>query len=199
MPDIEPSKDVQPDSNEDLELNSQEPEENDAPESEDSQEPEGGERLLRESKKWKERARKAEQELEKRRKREAQAQKKYEELYRESESKLEEMQRRQMQKDIRFAVARKGSELGLIDVDDLMAVAKADMLEYDPETGEVEGVESYLNEARKKKPYLFKSKPATGINPTAPRSGKQGSTKLSEVGKLGDREYRNLLASKLKG
>lgn len=152
-------------------------------------------RLLEESKKWKAKAREAQRKLDELETQKKEEQGKWKEAYEETKAQLTKFQEQVMKSNIRTEVTKKGAQYGLVDADDLMKVADASHLQYDPETGEVEGVEEYLESARKAKPYLFRKEPAANINPANPNGlAKKKSLSAQDASKLSSKDFRKLLA-----
>lgn len=143
-------------------------------------------RVLKESNKWKHRALAAEQKVESSERETLESQAKWKELYEQTRTKYEEAQQREVSLKLGNAVTKKASEVGCLNVDDLMSLGDTSLLNYDPETGEVHGVDMFVEQAKATKPYLFSSKVPSSVNSTLPSGGlkvepgKEDYSKLSK-------------------
>jgi myosin heavy subunit len=126
------------------------------------------ERLLKESKEYKNRFKSTQEELDKVRKAKLEEEKKYEDLWKQSESQLQEMKKREMEAAISRQVALGAQKAGLLDPEDALRLMDLEKISYDPETQAVVGIESALEELKKKKPFYFKSESKSVVNTALP-------------------------------
>ncbi|MCH7706712.1 MAG: hypothetical protein IIB33_06660 [Chloroflexi bacterium] len=68
----------------------------------------------------------------------------------------------------KFQLRSVANAAGCVSVDDLMAPGNADLIQFDPKTGEVHGVDMFVNQAKTEKAYLFQQAPTPVINPVRP-------------------------------
>ena len=125
-------------------------------------------RLLEESRKYKERAQKAEKAIEERERKTAEEQGRYKELFEKAEAKLQNYQKLSLQEKIKNAVGAAGQKHGCVDSEALIKLGNHGLIQYDEETLEIHGAEIFVEEAKKAYPYLFKQSSQSVINPVAP-------------------------------
>ena len=126
------------------------------------------ERLLNESKKYKKAYQEEKQKREELEKSELQKQAKYKELYEQTEAKYNGLYKSLVKEKVKSTVADKAAKAGCLDVDALLQLGNASLLQVDEETLEVLGADTFVEEAKKSKPYLFQSAKAPTINATTP-------------------------------
>lgn len=125
-------------------------------------------RLLEESKQNKKLAREYKAKLEEVEKAKLQEQEKYKELWQKSEEKFKGLYKTLITEKVKTAVADKASKAGAVDIDAIMVMGNKELLQVDEETLEVHGTDTYVEELKKMKPYLFKTISTTQINSTTP-------------------------------
>lgn len=156
------------------------------------------ERLLAESKKYKERAQAAEKELETQRKSNLAEQGKFKELYERSVAEHLEYKKSRTAVDIKSAISLAAQKAGCINVEDLVKLGDASLLQYDEDSGQVHGLELYVQEAKKNKPYLFTQPKGAMINPAVPNGQTQEKTfNVKDVSKLPQEQKNNIWAAAL--
>jgi hypothetical protein len=145
-------------------------------------EPKGTEpnRLLEESKKWKERAVKAEKELEAKSKAEQAEKGQYKDLYEKEQEKFSNLRKSFLKEKINSSVSVVATKHGCVDTDALLRLGNLEHLQFDEDTGMVHGVDTFVEETKKARPFLFnQAKPPT-INPTAPGGQSMGSGRITK-------------------
>ena len=125
-------------------------------------------RLLDESKKYKKAYQDTRSKLEELEKSKLQEQQKYKELYEQTEQKYQGLYKSLVKEKIRSSVADKASKAGCLDVDALLKLGNAELLQLDEDTLDVHGADTFVEEAKKAKPYLFQAAKASNINATTP-------------------------------
>jgi hypothetical protein len=151
-------------------------------------------RILEESKKYKARMIAAEKELEAIRRKTQETQGQFKELYEAERAQKEELLKKQVRQTVRSAVDEVAKKTGCIDVDALMKLGNPELLEYNQENDRVYGVDLFVEEAKKKAPYLFSASRPPIINPTSP-GGIVSQKKLtaSEAAKLPKDQLNKIL------
>jgi hypothetical protein len=144
-------------------------------------------RLLAESKKNKTLAQELKQKLAKYEAAEnsaMQEQQRFKELYEKSEAARQSLFKTVIKEKIKSSVADKALKAGCVDVDGLIKLGNAELLRYDEESLEVHGVDTFVEEAMKSKPYLFQSAKTPTINPATPGGTVRSNNKsLKELSK----------------
>ena len=150
-----------------------------------TQAPEVESRLLAESKEYKRKYQATKAKLEELEKSKLQEQSQYKELWQKSEEKFQNLYKTLVKEKVRSAVSDKAAKAGCIDVDDLLKLGNTQLLEVNQETLEVEGVDVFVDEAKKLKPYLFMAQKTPTINTTTPGGGtlKAGVKQLKDLTK----------------
>lgn len=131
-------------------------------------EPSALDRILKEANEWKKRAKDAEKAMNAQKKAEDEQKGEYKKLWESEKSRNENLVKGLMNRDVKSAVAGHGQKFGLVDAEALMKLAGGDMLQYDPETGAVDGVEAFIESNRAKYPYLFNAAKQPSINTSIP-------------------------------
>lgn len=126
------------------------------------------ERLLAESKKYKKAAQEYKSQLEAAQNAKLQEEAKFKELWQKSEEKYQGLYKSLVKEKIKTAVTEKASKAGAVDVEAVMKLGNPELLQVEDETLEVHGVESFVEELKKQKPYLFQTAKAQTINATTP-------------------------------
>lgn len=126
------------------------------------------ERLLEESKKYKERALRAERELEATKKAKLEEQGNWKAIAEESQKKYETLSKAVLEDKLNNAVEREAVKHGCVDVEALLSLGDKKMLQFEQDTGIVHGVELLVEDLKKRKPYLFAQKSNAVINPATP-------------------------------
>ena len=149
-------------------------------------------RVLKEAKAYKERAQKAEAEakslkaqIELREKEEQQKNGEYKALW-EKESLA---RKADLQKIAKAAVRAKIESIaatkGCVDSEALLQLGKADLLEFDLDTGSVTGADQFIEDIMLRKPYLFATAKTIAVNAATPGgvTAQKKITKLSDIAK----------------
>lgn len=131
------------------------------------------ERLLTESKKYKARARDAEKRLKEIEQQKLESQGKYKEMYESVNTQYSELKNNLYHERKNNAVQTIAGQYGCVDYDALMKLGNHELLVYDEEVNRVDGVESFIDEARRKYPYLFQKKTPPAINSSVPAASAQ--------------------------
>lgn len=150
-------------------------------------------RLLNESRQNKDRARKAEKELDELKKFKASVQQEkmeYKPLWEEATKKLSDLEERVKKTTIIAAVKEVGQKLGCVDTDLLLAAGPQGVLDWDSEGLTPVGVQEFVEAAKKAKPFLFATTKTPTINPTTPG----GVVKGMESKKIADLSRDEILA-----
>lgn len=128
-------------------------------------------RLLSESKKNKALAQELKSKLAKyevQEKSQLEEQARFKELYEKEKGQRELLLKTVIKEKIKSSVADKALKAGCVSVDDLIKLGNSELLQYDEETLDVHGVDTFVEEAMKSKPYLFKSTKTPTINAATP-------------------------------
>jgi hypothetical protein len=126
-------------------------------------------RLLRESKEYKQRAQALAKELETIKAAKAVESGDYKKLFEQAQAKLEAQNKTVMKNAIMTKLTQVGTKRGCVDADALFKLGNKELLQYDEESGEVIGAELFVEDAAQRMSYLFSSqKPAAinGVNPS---------------------------------
>ncbi len=132
--------------------------------------------LVYESRKFKERAQKAEaaqrdskKKLDSLQATQLQEQGKYKELYESEKNRREGLQKSVLERELENSVKLQAKDAGCVDVNVLYKVGSKELLQFDEDTGQVHGAEAFVEDAKQKFPYLFSLVKPPVINPTAPQ------------------------------
>ncbi len=134
-------------------------------------------RLLAESKKNKKLAQEYRSKLETLEKTKLEEQSQYKELYQKSEEKYQGLYKSLVREKIKSAVADRATKSGAIDVEAVLKLGNAELLQVDQESLEVHGVDEFVEELKKTKQYLFQPAKTPTINPATPGGVVRGQTK----------------------
>jgi len=137
-------------------------------------------RLLEESKKWKSRTRKAEEEK-------LMAENNKDEIIRRQKQQLDEIDQRLMAKAISESVSKEAMKRNCKHWDHLLSVGNTDMLEYDPETEAVTGVREFFDYHENNEDYdiyFRKTEPVKTITDTQTTSAQSIDYKANPIGYL---------------
>lgn len=134
-------------------------------------------RLLAESKKNKKLAQEYRSKLETLEKTKLEEQSQYKELYQKSEEKYQGLYKSLVREKIKTAVSERASKHGAIDVEAVLKLGNAELLQVDQESLEVHGVDEFVEELKKSKQYLFQPVKTPTINPATPGGVVRGQTK----------------------
>lgn len=126
------------------------------------------ERLLRESKEYKAKMQQALRELETLKKAKAEEQGDFKKLYEQAASELTETKKAIKRNTIKSKVQEVALRSGCVDVDGLLKLGNPELLQYDEDNAEVFGVELFIDEAKRSKPYLFSQQKPASVNPVTP-------------------------------
>ena len=153
-------------------------------------------RLLRESQQWKSRAQAKEREKEESEKAQMVSQQEWKKLAEKYQNENKELKESRRRDRIRAAVHDLALRAGCVNVEDLLRVGNQTLMEYDDDSGEVNGADIFVEETRRLKPYLFqtsKNKPST-INSVTPGSVPEKRINASEVAAMKPSDPRRLNA-----
>lgn len=153
------------------------------------------ERLLDESKRYKSQSREFKEKLDSQQKQTLEEQGKYKELYEGMQQKYQEQEDRRMKLAVKSAVKEHAVKAGCVDPEALLKLSDVSMLQYDPETDTVSGMDLLVDRGKKDFSYLFKSQINPSINPAAPGGASLGTGKLtaSEIAKMDPTQRQKLL------
>lgn len=122
----------------------------------------------------------------------AQEQGKYKELFEKRDTQYKELYNSWLKDKVQFSVSNALNKAGCVDSELALAAGKADLLEFDESTGQVDGVDAWLQDLKERKPVLFQPTKTPTINPTTPGGG----AKLTAG--LGAKDYSKLSAAEIK-
>jgi rhamnose utilization protein RhaD (predicted bifunctional aldolase and dehydrogenase) len=143
------------------------------------------ERLLQESKKFKERAFKAEKELESIKKAQLTQQGEYKRLYEEAQTKLEQMKKSVVREKVSSTLAAEAAKLGCVAPDAVLKLVNGELLQFDEDTATVYGADVALGEVKQKYPMLFQKQATAVINPSTPNGvDKEKKLTAADIAKL---------------
>lgn len=143
------------------------------------------ERLLQESKRFKERAFKAEKELETVRKAALTEQGKYKELYESTIQKLEQQHKAIVRDKVSSSVLQEATKLGCVATDAVLKLVNSELLQWDEDTGTLHGAELALAEVKQKYPMLFQKQATAVINPSTPNGvDREKKVSVGDIAKL---------------
>lgn len=163
------------------------------------------ERLLKESKKWKEKFQGAAKELEalrlekeERARQEQEEQGRYRELYEKTRSDLEK-ERGAVREERRNSQIRvKAQEMGCKDVDAALRLGDMQLLQYDDDSRAYHGVDAFLEQLKESRPYLFEIRSTPTINPKVP-GGKPVNTPVDWRSRVKSTDaFREMLGAKMR-
>ena len=142
-------------------------------------------RVLEESKRNKIKAQELKTKLEEIEKQTLLEKEEFKKLYETSEAKFQGLYKSLVKEKVKSTVSEIALKAGCVNVDDLLKLGNAELLQIDDETMMVSGVDSFVEEAKKTKPYLFKSAQTPAINAATP-GGMTAMKKLtlSELAKM---------------
>lgn len=140
-------------------------------------------RILEESKKYKARMLAAEKELESLRKSKLSEQGEYRKLYEAEVQKSKTLFENLAKKEIHNQVASVAAKAGCHDIDALLKLGKAELLELDTESMSVSGSDAFVEEAKKRYPWLFSTQKPAAINPASPHGAVRGDKSLKQLSK----------------
>lgn len=165
---------------------------------------EGSDRLLNESKKHKEAAQLAKKEaaelrakLESIEKAKAEEQGKYKELFEKSEASRQEMMQKVAKATIKSKIGELATKKGCQNLDALLKLGNSSLLEFDIDSGEVNGADLYIEDAMKNFDFLFSSKKQLTVNGATP-GGAAPTKKITKLSDLSVNDRNKLWESALK-
>jgi len=158
-------------------------------------------RLLDESKGWKEKYQSLKSSQEQIKEQELAENEQWKELVEmernkrhELETTVSQLKKRTMQTDLKYKVASLAKDA--YDVEDVIVnISKTGMLDIDPETGSIAGIEEAYNKVRNEKPFLFNTAKKSGMDPGRPEGSAPKDKTLDE---LIDENPNSVLADVLK-
>lgn len=146
------------------------------------------ERLLAESKKWKERATKAEplvKEYESFKQKQLQEQGEYKQLYEKTHEELVTLKQQSAKMAVKTQLVEALKSAGCIDAEAAVQLGPSSLLSYDEATGVLDGKDLFVQEVKKNKQYLFSAAKAPMINPAVPNGVAQEKTlNVNDIAKL---------------
>lgn len=165
---------------------------------------EASDRLLNESKRYKEERNVLKKEaaelrakLEAREKAEQEQQGKYKELFEKSEARNKEILQKTAKAAIKAKIAEIAVKKGCQSVDALLKLGNAELLEFDIESGDVNGADLYIEDAMKSNPFLFSNGKQISVNASTP-GGAVASKKITKLSELSKSDENKLWASAFK-
>jgi hypothetical protein len=126
------------------------------------------ERLLRESKEYKQKYLETKRALEGREKAEQEEKGRFKELYEAERQKNEQIRKMMVKSSVERSVAEHAVKAGCVNLEDLLKLGDTKLLQFDEESGTVMGVDLFVEDAKKRKPYLFTASKTPTINPSTP-------------------------------
>lgn len=164
-----------------------------------AQSSEVNERLLNESKKYKSLYQQTKQELDKQQKAKLEEQNRFKELYEQEQSKYQALYKNLVKEKIKAKVTEHATKAGCVNVEDLLRLGNVELLQVDEESLEVYGAETFVEDTKKQKPYLFNASKPQAINPATP-GGVQTQKRLTaqEIAKLPQDQKNKIWAELLK-
>jgi hypothetical protein len=149
-------------------------------------------RLLEESKQNKKKAQEYKAALDKLTQTQLVDQQKYKELYEAEQKKYSSLHKTLVTDKVKAAVSEKASKAGAIDLDAILALGDRGLLVVDEDTLAVDGVDTFIEDLKKKKPSLFTAKSATAVNGVTP-GGTAGSSNQKQISEMNADEIRAAL------
>jgi hypothetical protein len=158
-------------------------------------------RVEEESKKYKKNWQELRLEAEERQKKFLEEQGKFKELYEVERKKNDDMFKNFVKTKVQQSVSSVAQKFGCVSVDALLKLGNADYLQYDEATGNVIGVETFVEEAKKTNPFLFSGSVRNNVNPNMPTMTQEKPFSLNResFSKLSTTDKRSLLSQVLKG
>lgn len=158
-------------------------------------------RLEEESRKYKKNWQELRSDAENKQKQYLEEQGKFKELYETERRKSEDLFKNFVRTKVESMVSGVAQKNGCLDVDALLKLGNAELLQYDETSHNVVGVETFVDEAKKRHPYLFQTHTRPNINTALPNAGheKAASVNASNYAKLKKEDKANVLAKLLKG
>jgi len=126
------------------------------------------ERVLNESKKFKDRAVRAEQELETRKQKELEDQGKWKEVAEKQKERADNYHTQMIRDKVSTAIQTAAAKAGCIDPTALTKLGDGGLMQFDEDTQTVHGTELFIEDAKQKFGYLFHKPGTPTINPSAP-------------------------------
>jgi hypothetical protein len=125
----------------------------------------------------------------------AEEQGKYKELYEKRESQYNELYGSWLKDKVQSSVQKALIKAGCIDDELALTAGRSELLEFDESTGKVDGVESWLQDLKERKPVLFQSVKTPTINPATPGGGlrETATVPVEDVSKLSKEQILNKL------
>lgn len=152
------------------------------------------ERLLRESKKFKERALRSEKELADLKKRDLETQGNFKVMYEDLSKQYTSLKNNLVKERISSAIKIQAEKFGCTKPDTLLKLGNVELLQYDEESNEVFGSESFVEDVKSKYPEFFQTKSIPTINPTVPGGMvRQKEMSSADIAKLPQQERIKIL------
>lgn len=170
-------------------------------------------RLLEESKNWKTKYQdvkgkftQVEQDKSEQQRKDAEENGRYKLLWEDESKRRKTLEENQKRVGIKSAVNNVAAKMGCTSIDDLLKLGNMDALMYDETSGEVHGVESFIEEQKAKRPWLFQATGKPVINASLPSSVQPKATAekpLAErisahAGPAGETAFKRALLEKTK-
>jgi hypothetical protein len=125
------------------------------------------ERLLRESKEWKKKAQEYQKMLKDREEATLKEQNNYKKLYETKTKELETLASKLLNDKKQMALSNAAQKWKLKSMDDV-TLGNKELLQYDSESDQYQGVEAFFEDLKSKKPYLFEQNEPTKALPSRP-------------------------------
>lgn len=125
-------------------------------------------RLLNESKKYKEQFKTVKQELDSYKKQQLEEQGRWQEIAQQKEQELQQFQEAFITEKVNASLSRAAEKSGCIDIDALMKLGDHDLLEFDEETMAIGGVDAFIENAKHKYSFLFRNTQVPQVNSMRP-------------------------------
>lgn len=142
--------------------------------------------LIQERQKAKEKARAAAKEaaelrakLDQIEKAKAEEQGQYKELFQKRDSQYQELYNSWLQDKIQLSLSKALTQAGCVDPELAFVAGRSELLEFDKATGQVDGVDAWLQDVKERKPILFGQVKTPTINPSVPGGGARATSRLT--------------------
>lgn len=125
-------------------------------------------RLLNESKKYKEQFKTVKQELDSYKKKQLEEQGRWQEIAKQKEEELKQFQEAFINEKINSSLSKAAEKSGCLDVDALMKLGDHSLLKFDDESMRIDGVENFIDNAKQKYSFLFRNAQMPQVNSVRP-------------------------------
>lgn len=148
-------------------------------------------RVLKESQKYKQRAMQAEARLNEFEEKTLSEQKQYRELAERYKGELEQIKTAKAELEIRTQLLPELTKAGCRDATDALQLGNRELLLHDGDS--LVGVDEFVSDLQKRKPWLFESGKPSSVNPSLPSPGKVPGNGKIDYSKLSTEEIRQKL------